>query len=96
MEPLSSPSSDSAPIDLRQFRRACEAAVAAAGRAGSPAEAINSALEGLIEELGPSAGVAAFVLEHGRLWSVCVLGYTMIPDGLPLDEGVIGRAVRTS
>ena len=41
-------------------------------------------------------GVAAFVLEHGRLWSVGVRGYAMIPDGLPLDEGVIGRAVRTS
>ena len=41
-------------------------------------------------------GVAAFVLEHGRLWSVGVRGYAMIPDGLPLDDGVIGRAVRTS
>ena len=40
--------------------------------------------------------MAAFVLEHGRLWSVGVRGYAMIPDGLPLDEGVIGRAVRTS
>ena len=36
------------------------------------------------------------MLEHGRLWSVGVRGYAMIPDGLPLDEGVIGRAVRTS
>ena len=40
--------------------------------------------------------MAAFVLEHGRLGSVGVRGYAMIPDGLPLDAGVIGRAVRTS
>ncbi len=53
------------------------------------------ALGALHDELG-GAGVAAFVLEHGRLWSVGVRGYAMIPDGLPLDEGVIGRAVRTS
>ena len=25
-----------------------------------------------------------------------VRGYAMIPDGLPLEEGVIGRAVRSS
>ena len=61
----------------------------------APAEAIEAALEVLHDELG-GAGVAAFVVEHGRLWSVGVRGYAMIPDGLPLDEGVIGRAVRTS
>src|SRR3954453_19926175 len=96
MEPLPSPSPDLARIDLHQFQRACESAVAAAAAAASPAEAIAAALEALIGQLTPSAGVAAFVLEHGRLWSVGVRGYAMIPDGLPLDEGVIGRAVRTS
>jgi len=95
MEPLSSPFSEPAPIDLPQLARACEAAVAAAASAGTAAEAFDAALGALHEGLG-GAGVAAFVLEHGRLWSVGVRGYAMIPDGLPLDEGVIGRAVRTS
>jgi len=96
MESLaSSPCPESLPIDLPRFERACAVAVAAAGRAGKPAEAIEAALEILHDELG-GAGVAAFVVEHGRLWSVGVRGYAMIPDGLPLDEGVIGRAVRTS
>jgi len=95
MESLASPYIESAPIDLPRFERACAAAVAAAGGAGEPAEAIDAALEILHDGLG-GAGVAAFVVEHGRLWSVGVRGYAMISDGLPLNEGVIGRAVRTS
>ena len=82
-------------IDLPRFERACAAAVAAAASAGSAVDVFDGALRALHDELG-GPGVAAFVLEHGRLWSVGVRGYAMIPDGLPLDEGVIGRAVRTS
>ena len=95
MESLASPYPESAPIELPRFERVCAAAVAAAGRASESAEAIEAALQILHDELD-GAGVAAFVVEHGRLWSVGVRGYAMIPDGLPLDEGVIGRAVRTS
>ena len=83
------------PIDRLLFERACEAAAAAATRADRARAAIDGALDVLHEELG-GAGVCAFVVEHGRLWSVGVRGYAMIPEGLPLDEGVIGRAVRTS
>jgi diguanylate cyclase (GGDEF)-like protein len=95
MEPLSSQVADPVAIDLPRFERACAAAVAAAASAGSAVDAFDGALRALHDELrGP--GVAAFVLEHGRLWSVGVRGYAMIPDGLSLDDGVIGRAVRTS
>lgn len=95
MERLASPIPDAAPIDLPRFERACEEAVAAAGRAGEAADAIDAALGILHKELG-GAGAAAFVVEHGRLWSVGVRGYAMIADGRPLDESVIGRAVHTS
>ena len=95
MEPLSTQVADPAAIDLPRFERACAAAVAAAASAESAADVFDGALGALHDGLG-GAGVAAFVLEHGRLWSVGVRGYAMIPDGLPLDEGVIGRAVRTS
>ena len=95
MEPLSTEVADPAAIDLPRFERACAAAVAAAASAESAADVFDRALRALHDELG-GPGVAAFVLEHGRLWSVGVRGYAMIPDGLPLDEGVIGRAVRTS
>ena len=84
-----------APIDLARFERPRSTRVAAAAQAETPAAAIDGALEVLHDELD-GAGVCAFVLEHGRLWSVGVRGYAMIPDGLPLDEGVIGRAVRTA
>ena len=95
MEPLSNEIADAAAIDLPRFERACAAAVAAAASAGNAVDVFDKALRALHDELG-GPGVAAFVLEHGRLWSVGVRGYAMIPDGLPLDEGVIGRAVRTS
>ena len=95
MEPLSSEVADPVAIDLPRFERACAAAVAAAGSAESAVDAFDGALRALHDELG-GPGVAAFVLEHGRLWSVGVRGYAMIPDGLSLDDGVIGRAVRTS
>lgn len=82
-------------IGLDQLERACESAAAAAMSAGGPQEAIDDAVKALHTELD-GAGVCAFVLEHERLWSVAVRGYAMIPDGLPLDEGVIGRAVSTA
>ena len=95
MEPLSSEVADPVAIDLPRFERACASAVATAGSAESAVDAFDGALRALHDELG-GPGVAAFVLEHGRLWSVGVRGYAMIPDGLSLDDGVIGRAVRTS
>lgn len=95
MEPLSTEVADPVAIDLPRFERACAAAVAAAAAADTAVDVFDRVLRTLHDELG-GAGVAAFVLEHGRLWSVGVRGYPMIPDGLPLDEGVIGRAVRLS
>ena len=95
METLASLASTRAPVDLDRLAAAFTGAAAAAAAAATAPEAIDRALEVLHDELD-GAGVAAFVLEHGRLWSVGVRGYAMIPDGLPLEEGVIGRAVRTS
>jgi diguanylate cyclase (GGDEF)-like protein len=95
MEPLSRQVADPGAIDLHRVERACAAALALVDVAKTPLDAIDGALRALHDELG-GPGVAAFVLEHGRLWSVGVRGYAMIPDGLSLDEGVIGRAVRSS
>ncbi len=95
MESLASPLPELVSIDLQRLRRACETAVAAAARSDGAAAAIDAALGALHDELD-GAGVAALVLEHGRLWSVGARGYAMIPDGLSIDDGVVGRAVRTS
>jgi diguanylate cyclase (GGDEF)-like protein len=95
MTTLASTAAHPREISLERLAAAFDAAMAAAAAAGDASGAIEGALGALHEELD-GAGVAAFVLEHGRLWSVGVRGYAMIPDGLPLDEGIIGRAVRTS
>ncbi len=39
---------------------------------------------------------SAFVLEHGRLWLVAQRGYAVVPDGITVDSGITGRAVRMS
>ena len=82
-------------FDLARVESVFRRAAAAATAAPSAAAAIDGALAVIHDELD-GAAAAAFVLEHGMLWPVAVRGYAMIPDGLPLDEGVIGRAVRTS
>ena len=95
MEPLASSAGMPLEIAIETVTAAFDAAVAAASEAGDAAEAIDAALSEL--HAGPlAAGASAFVLEHGRLWSVGVRGYATIPDGLPVEEGVIGRAVRTT
>lgn len=58
----------------------------------------GAALDVALIELGDGldgAFVAALVLEHERLWLAGTNRYAMIPDGLTLDEGVVGRAART-
>jgi diguanylate cyclase (GGDEF)-like protein len=72
-----------------------QAAAAAAAGAGSelPGKCIDAAVGALYEAIG---GVlpSVFVLEHGRLWLVAQRGYAVVPDGLPIERGVMGRAVR--
>ncbi len=85
---------DGTPFGLETVESAFRRATAVVAVAPSAAAAIDGALSVLHDELG-GAGVSVFVLEHGRLWPVGVRGYAMIPDGLPLDSGVVGRTVRT-
>ena len=34
------------------------------------------------------------MLEHGRLWLVAQRGYAVVPDGITVESGITGRAVR--
>jgi diguanylate cyclase (GGDEF)-like protein len=54
---------------------------------------VDGVLDLLAEAGGQGACWSVFLLEHDRLWAVSHRGYTMIPGGLPLDRGVIGRAL---
>jgi len=89
------PFHDKPSFDFTRVEAVFRAAAAAADTAPSAVAAIDAALSVVHDELD-GAGASAFVLEHGRLWPVGVRGYAMIPDGLPLDMGVVGRAVKTS
>ena len=72
---------------------AATAAVAAAREVAEPARAIDAAVGALHNAVGgllPSV----FVLEHDRLWLVSQRGYAVVPDGISIDRGIMGRAAR--
>jgi len=55
------------------------------------------ALEAVVAELHarvPGLLPSVFVLERGRLWLVAQHGYAVVPDGIPVESGITGRAVR--
>jgi diguanylate cyclase (GGDEF)-like protein len=81
------------PIDGGLLAAAAQAAAGAIDAGVEPAAAIDAAIASFYDAL---AGVMAsvFVLEHGRLWLVAQRGYAVVPDGLTVDSGITGRAVR--
>ncbi len=81
------------PIDAGLLAAAARRAGDAIDGDDEPARLIDAAVEGLYEAV---AGVmpSVFVLEHGRLWLVAQRGYAVVPDGLTIERGVTGRAVR--
>jgi diguanylate cyclase (GGDEF)-like protein len=81
------------PIDAALLAAAVQEAVRAAEAEGEPVAGIDAAVEclhGAVEGLLPSV----FVLEHRRLWLVSQRGYAVVPDGIDVGQGVVGRAVR--
>ncbi|MCS7007607.1 MAG: diguanylate cyclase [Gaiellaceae bacterium] len=80
------------PLDREALAAAVRDAVAAASAEEEHARAVDAAVAALAEATGLL--VSTFVLEHGRLWLVGQRGYSFVPDGLRMDRGVIGRAVR--
>jgi len=81
------------PIDLALLATAARTAAAALGDDGEPARSIEAAVESFYDAV---AGVmpSVFVLEHGRLWLVAQRGYAVVPDGITVERGITGRAIR--
>ena len=81
------------PVDAGLLSAASRAAVSAIAGAEDPTASIDAALAVFHGALG---GVmpSVFVLEHGRLWLVAQRGYAVVPDGIPVDSGITGRAIR--
>ena len=93
MESASTPARVASPLDAALLAAAARQAAAEAGCSSEPAEAIDAAVGKLHDGL---AGIlpSVFVLEHGRLWLVAQRGYAVVPDGIKVERGVMGRAVR--
>ena len=72
---------------------ACRLASQEPATGEDPVVAIDALLDRL-ETAGEGASWSVFLLDHGRLWAVAHRGYTMLPNGLPLDRGVMSRALR--
>jgi diguanylate cyclase (GGDEF)-like protein len=81
------------PIDAALLAAAATAAAEAIGERDEPARAIEAAVDAFYDAV---AGVmpSVFVFEHGRLWLVAQRGYAVVPDGITVESGVTGRAVR--
>ena len=83
------------PIDVGLLAAAAQRAADEADAHDDPATAIEAATRALYEAVA-GAMPSVFVLEHRRLWLIAQCGYAVVPDGLTVESGVIGRAVRQS
>jgi diguanylate cyclase (GGDEF)-like protein len=54
---------------------------------------IGRAMDVLVDGVGGLLA-SVFVFEHGRLWLVAQRGYAVVPDGMTIERGVTGRAIR--
>ena len=81
------------PIDAGLLAAAAVTASARIGADDEPVRAIEAAVEALYEAVA-GAMPSVFVLEHGRLWLVAQRGYAVVPDGITIESGITGRAVR--
>jgi diguanylate cyclase (GGDEF)-like protein len=95
MKHAATPAGGQVPLDGAILAAAARQAAAAAGDADpdQPGKCIDAAVGALYGAIG---GVlpSVFVLEHGRLWLVAQRGYAVVPDGIRIERGVMGRAVR--
>jgi diguanylate cyclase (GGDEF)-like protein len=92
MESPSRPAQKAAALERALLAAAMKEAVAAVAAEDEPARAISAAVGSLYGQVGGLPSV--FVLEHGRLWLVAQRGYAVVPDGISIDRGIMGRAVR--
>lgn len=81
------------PIDVGLLAAAAQRATEEIGAYDEPAKAIGAAIDAFYEAVA-GAMPSVFVLEHGRLWLVAQRGYAVVPDGIRVESGIIGRAVR--
>ena len=82
------------PLDAASVGDAFRAAADALAGAETRPVALDAALDILHTRLD-RAFVAAHVLDDDRLWLAGGRGYAVVPDGLRVTSGIVGRAART-
>lgn len=93
MESADAPTRDALPLDAALLAAAARNGASAVEDVDDPAEAIDAAI-GAFSDVLPDAHPSVFVLEHARLWLVAERGYAVVPDGIRIQKGIMGRAVR--
>ncbi len=81
-------------LTVAALRTAADEASRLLAAASHDRQAIDAAL-GRLRELVPELLVSVYAREHDRLWCVAQRGYDEVRDGYRLDQGIMGRAVRT-
>jgi diguanylate cyclase (GGDEF)-like protein/putative nucleotidyltransferase with HDIG domain len=82
-------------VDRGRLAAACRSAEAALAEHEDAGAAIDAALGILHDAFDGSLLVTLFVREHDRLWLLAQQGYRLVPDGVPVHRGVVGRAARS-
>ena len=93
MERTSTPARGSGQIDDALLAAAARRAAPDPSERVEPAKAIDEAV-GALHDAVAGLFPSVFVLEHGRLWLVAQRGYAVVPDGIRVDQGIMGRAIR--
>jgi diguanylate cyclase (GGDEF)-like protein len=93
MESASKLAGTPSPIDRSLLGSAARSAAEMTLAEPDPAKAIAAGIEALHETLRGTFP-SVFVLDHARLWLVWQRGYAVVPDGIQIARGVMGRAVR--
>lgn len=83
------------PLGADRLRAACADAEAALTSGAAGRHSFDAALAALTDGLEGKLLVSAYVLDHEHLWLVAQAGYTEVRDGIPLERGVLARALRT-
>jgi diguanylate cyclase (GGDEF)-like protein len=84
------------PLDPDRLRAAAVRAEEALSGGAAGRSAIDHAFGALTSGFAGRLLASTYVLEHDILWLIAQAGYREVRDGIPLDKGVLARAVRTN
>jgi diguanylate cyclase (GGDEF)-like protein len=82
-------------ISLDALAAACREAEYALVVHDDDRRAIETALARLCTAIGPELLASVYIRDRGRLWIVAQYGYDEVRDGFGLDQGIVGRVVRS-